>query len=663
MAKLLLPRPQKLCVQGVQLYSKGGVVEFDVSSDFTCVVGANGLGKSTFVNLVLYGITGVVLRPGHKLIPISGKSSSFWGQGRDFAKSYFEGRVARSAIDRAHVEVSFRLGDSLLIVRRGFLTNSKVLTFSSDGEGSDAEDQEAAYERAVVRLSGAANFPQFAYLVQTVQFFSEDPLCLFWLKPELNQILWAVLSGDASQGDAHTKALAEYKKHDSRVRNLQWHISSEQNMLDGFTETIGDKPDELVKEDADRYRELMGSDEEAGLIDRLEERQVELKERRSEARALRDEASLELHTHTTELEAITWRLIVGGAIPVSDSPVLRQLVDNGVCPICRRSHPMPPLVVTELTKVGACPLCRESDRPTRTNPDGEKKRITQLREICAGLRGELDDFEKALASLEDEAHQVDAELASYRQERDRLEEKHSRAALNAKRFLREQGQAGDWIQGKQTKIELLSKDKRDHLKRRQWARKRLEAAQEELTNTFDKIRDEIVPMYQGLAHEFLGIGLSLSFSQRTERGLPLVDLRLQVEGAGRQSPEELSASQRYFLDIALRMTLLAWLGRGETTPFLAVDTPEGSLDIAYEVNAGRMFAKFIATHGGQLLTVSNLNSSKLIREAITACGEAEGTVQLHDLRGVGRLNEVQAERQELMDEQVHELEMLIREYA
>ena len=659
--QLLLPRPQKLRVRGVQLYDSGGSVAFDISSDFSCVVGANGLGKSTFLNLLLYAITGTVLKPGHKLVPISGKSSSFWGQGREFAKTYFEGRVARNDIDRAYVEVSYLLGGSNVSVRRGFLTNFKILSFTAGGEKSNAEDQEAAYERAIVRLSGVANFPQFAYLVQTVQFFSEDPLCLFWLKPELNQILWAVLSGDASRGDAHSKALAEYKKHDSRVRNLQWHISSEKNMLDGFTETIGDEPDELVEEDAEQYLELVGSDEEAGLIDRLEERQVELGERRLEVRARRDEASVELHAQTTELEAITWRLITDGAIPVAESPVLRMLMGDGVCPICRRHHKVPPEEVTEMMNTGVCPLCKAPEPKPQSHSATDKERLARLQKNSTNLRASLEGCERSLASLDEETRQVDAKLADCRRERDQLEQKHTRAALNARRFLREQGQAGQWIQDKQSNIDRLSEEKKAHLKSRREAKKLLGNAQRELSSTFDKIRDEMVPMFQALAHEFLGLGLSLSFSNRTERGLPLVDLRLQVEGTGRQKPEELSASQRYFLDIALRMTLLAWLGRDGPTPFLAVDTPEGSLDIAYEVNAGRMFAKFVASHGGQLLSASNLNSSRLIREAVIACRGAEGSVQLHDLRSVGRINQVQAERQQLMDEQVQKLQMLIQD--
>ena len=72
-----------------------------------------------------------------------------------------------------------------------------------------------------------------------------------------------------------TKANAEYKKHDSTVRNLQWHITKQKNLLDQFAEDIGDRPDELNEKDADRYRELLGSDEEAGIIERLWRARIE----------------------------------------------------------------------------------------------------------------------------------------------------------------------------------------------------------------------------------------------------------------------------------------------------------------------------------------------------------------------------------------------------
>ena len=45
---------------------------------------------------------------------------------------------------------------------------------------------------------------------------------------------------------------------------------------------------------------------------------------------------------------------------------------------------------------------------------------------------------------------------------------------------------------------------------------------------------------------------------------------------------------------------------------MLIDTPEGSLDIAYETNAGSMFYEYIAANQKMIIT-ANLNSSGLIQ--------------------------------------------------
>lgn len=656
---ILLPRPASIRIEGVQLYKNGGLVELDLRADFICTVGANGLGKSTLLNLLLYAITGLVLKPQHKLVPLSGKGSSFIGQGKDFARSYFEGRVARGDVERAQVTIEYTLGEANVVVTRGFLTKTGVTEYTAAGETSEAADLTTAYERAVTRLSRTASFSQLAFLIHTVQYFGEDPLCLFWKHEGLNLILSAAISGDAEQGLRHTHALSTYKRHDSRIRNLQWHISSEEKMLTAIAETTDESSSDLTDDDAERYRELVGTEEEEGRIENLERREVLLRERRSETRARRDEASVALHARISALEALTWELITERAVSVSESPVLGQLLsDHGVCPICRTEHQVPPVAVQRALEVGVCPLCATKSAAA----GGADKRLgkrEKLRTELANLREELQTLETALSSLAEELDGVGREIKADKAERDRLEREHSKATLNAARFLREQGRVGETVMAKQRGIEAMMKEKEVHLEERRKAKRQLEEARQELTRTFDRVRKQLIPMFQGLAHEFLGLQLTLTTKEKIEGGIPLVDVQLQVDGEGRRGPEELSASQRYFLDIALRMTILGWLGKSSETPFLAIDTPEGSLDIAYEVNAGAMFAKFVREHGGQLLSVSNLNSSRLIRETLNQCTKAGNAMKLQDLRDWGRLNQVQKDRQELMDDQVRELRRII----
>jgi len=70
-----------------------------------------------------------------------------------------------------------------------------------------------------------------------------------------------------------------------------------------------------------------------------------------------------------------------------------------------------------------------------------------------------------------------------------------------------------------------------------------------------------------------------------------------------------SESQRFFIDIALRMALSEFMAEGAAT--LLIDTPEGSLDIAYEARAGSMFSNFVL-EGNRVLMTANLRSSQLV---------------------------------------------------
>ena len=79
---------------------------------------------------------------------------------------------------------------------------------------------------------------------------------------------------------------------------------------------------------------------------------------------------------------------------------------------------------------------------------------------------------------------------------------------------------------------------------------------------------------------------------------------------------------------------------------LYVDTPEGSLDIAYEARAGRMFADF-TTSGHNLMMTANINTSQLLLELATAC-RAEG-MTLHRMTSWTELSDVQLSEEELFE--------------
>jgi hypothetical protein len=180
-------------------------------------------------------------------------------------------------------------------------------------------------------------------------------------------------------------------------------------------------------------------------------------------------------------------------------------------------------------------------------------------------------------------------------------------------------------------------------KKRDEFRRRLGPVQEDLAVRYVDAEQTFMPAFQNLAREFLGLDLQITLEQRV-RG---PELALTIQGTPRRLTTQLSESQRYFVDIALRMSLAQHLCGPDTPACLLIDTPEGSLDIAYESRAGRMFGKFVRANN-RLIMTANINSSRLVQELATVCGDRY--MRVERMTTWTTLSEVQAESEDLFDE-------------
>lgn len=139
--------------------------------------------------------------------------------------------------------------------------------------------------------------------------------------------------------------------------------------------------------------------------------------------------------------------------------------------------------------------------------------------------------------------------------------------------------------------------------------------QGQLLAAYTRVEGQFVPRFRELARLFLGIDLEIDLDRRPSS----LQLRLSLANTDRRSADELSESQRFFVDIALRMAIAEHLATATDPAFLYIDTPEGSLDIAYEYRAGEMFARFVQGNG-RLLMTANINTSQLLLRLAEECG-------------------------------------------
>jgi len=176
----------------------------------------------------------------------------------------------------------------------------------------------------------------------------------------------------------------------------------------------------------------------------------------------------------------------------------------------------------------------------------------------------------------------------------------------------------------------------------------------ELQNTLEQqyIQAEkvFVPRFAELANRFLGMPLTVQMDARQAVGLNLI---VTVNGNTRRQQQQLSESQRFFLDIALRMALTEHMSDPSSRGGMFIDTPEGSLDIAYEKRAGDMLAMF-AEAGHRIVMTANLNTSQLLLALAHRCGQKGMT--LCRMTDWAELSDVQKEEEDLFDKAYQEIE-------
>lgn len=136
-----------------------------------------------------------------------------------------------------------------------------------------------------------------------------------------------------------------------------------------------------------------------------------------------------------------------------------------------------------------------------------------------------------------------------------------------------------------------------------------------ISNEIDDVITANVHVFSSIfaqyAGKFLGVPCELTYIKQAgdnnKRFYPVID------GKVRFYEEEMSESQRFFVDHSFRMSILTFFYR--TPSFYIVETPDSSLDISYERNAASVFAEFLKKPNSLIIT-SNLNNSLFIEHIL-----------------------------------------------
>ena len=198
-------------------------------------------------------------------------------------------------------------------------------------------------------------------------------------------------------------------------------------------------------------------------------------------------------------------------------------------------------------------------------------------------------------------------------------------------------------------IKTLLADADKAMHRRDREMKRFMAAQENFNKILLDINKEVADRFSYYAELFLDEKCAVVFDETGEYGkrrgpqlnAPHSAFYPVIDGKLRTSPSTLSEAQRLFVDLAFRMALLTtWSKRKKKNVTLIVETPEGSVDVAYMVRVAQMLRQF-AKEGNVVIITTNLNNDEFLPALFGETPKSQRKQRIYNLLEYGIPKKVQ----------------------
>lgn len=648
--KLNFPKITRVILEDFSLFTSSNKIEVFIKDGVFCLAGANGLGKSTFLAAINFALTGMVSDPSR----LFDSAEEYYRVSKNYALEYFNGRISENQRESAQITLHFHIGSIDYQITRGIFEPEELRFFSIIDKASGVsllassdlspEDLHEAYAKSVYTHVGLANFPQFAFLQHFVFTFDESRRLLFWEQKALELAMYLCFGLDYDEAHRAESLRRDAEKAGSLARNNNWQASEVRKRIQSLL-SEAQKPgitDSKMEDLVDQHKQFQQKYDEI-------EQEIKTRKDKLQDNALKisELSAYQLSLRTAYADAFESHL--HSKFHISQHPLILETIKDGRCALCgARSENIANRINAHLHN-SRCPLCDEKLAESTLNGEA----INRLKKID----GEMIKATKNLELHVQTNQRLKNEIAQ-------LQNEFEMAINNLRAFELENEKLLDYIKNKSAtevgidsivesykrQLEEFLIKKEGYYQKRDEKLKELSKIKKKLESQYSSAEAEFVPTFKKLAVLFLGLDLDIRIDSQSSTGLTLV---ADVNGASRRKHHELSESQRFFIDIALRMALAQYVSADSAKAVLFIDTPEGSLDIAYESRAGLMLAKFVES-GHCILMTANINTSKLLISLAKECTASR--MQLVRMTKWTQLSEVQIAEEALFEEAFSKIE-------
>ena len=622
----------------------------------TLILGANGLGKTTLITILYRLLTGPYDIPVLAARTDLGSASLQPTALSSTARRIFARRVTDGA-QNATARLSLAIGNTEVIIGRR-LRDLKLTELFIDGKSMKLEETQV-FQSHIASLVGVWSFGDWILLLRHMVFYFEDRRALVW-DPSAQRQLLRLLLLPASTAKKWTEDERVILGLDSRMRNLRFAVYREEQAL---TEV-----ETKVRRGADVHQELQTlvqlQSTDVDQREKLDQRFVELDNARQHARLRYLKAQQERESRYREFERAKLLAVESRFPHKSDSAryILGHLFAEADCLVCGNHAPNAAALLENRIAENNCVVCgaklseSAAEVPATSTAD---RRVRKAAKALEAIEPELSE-----ASIQHQATKAEFDKANVKL-----------AVLDAK------------IAERTARIDTLVKrlppsEQEIHKQRSDLAsmRSRTETLVTELATKRDAFAAfvdaqnramvsqsaAIMERFAVFAGGFLLETVSLVWAPQKSRvgqtgeTIQFPAFELDMTGTNfptavrRTGPEHVSESQREFIDLAFRMSLME-VASEKGLSSLVIDAPESSLDAVFVTRAASVLARFADSQSGNRLTItSNLVEGELIPELLrSSAAPGDRLSRVVDLFQIAEptaaVRELRAEYLELMN--------------
>lgn len=639
MNQLWLPEIKKVNIKNYSLYNRE--IEYEFVKGVNLIIGGNGVGKTTFINILKYALIGlykkdvVVKNYGGELRISRGSYSN--------PNVYFRNRCQKLETDiNAEVIISFVINQVEFIVKRS-LYNIELLevkvneygkeyqlegTLKKQDEYEKLNESEKKiclqyqYEQAIKRFSHLDTFEDFIFFINRILLFDETRETILWdeeIQKRLSSTYFNDPELERERKDAENKKIY----YNSKARHKSEEIKAIRRVFD----TMDEGKENINSEKIQNIQQLYAFiEKDKDILEKYDRERKQIQSTISEYyRKINDLSNLinDREKEVSQMEEEVLK-IVWGMVNPNYNVFKSQIQQNEICPFCNK-----PIDSHKFCNNTEC--CFFCNNKLSTNDDKTSKKLSVKRRELDELYEKRQLLERELASFEDNIRKCDYQ---FRKIKSRLfiNEKALREAETSELHEDEKEDVG--LQAMLHRMQQLTEEKENAIQMSKECQRKADNFVTMIEKNLIDITGDVSGIFSEFAEAFLQLPCHLSYDSFGKNNVKM--FIPSIDGMLRKEEEELSESQRFFIDYSFRMSILSYFYNGPA--FYVCETPDSSLDISYEINAAYTFMKYLEKPNILIIT-SNLNNSTFIDCLI----ESAPKIKVLNLLNFGKVSKIQKE--------------------